>query len=153
MYNKILVPVDGSPTSERGLDEAIDLARALGSQLVLLHVVDTVPMVFEMATAATWKDVGDGLRQAGQAVLDRARQRVIDHGVAADAHLVEERPERVADIVLDEARAKGCSLVVMGSHGRRGFSRVMMGSDAERVARQCPVPLLLVRHVDAGTAA
>ena len=46
MYQRILVPVDGSPTSNAGLDEAIALAKALGGRLRLLHVVDQMPLAY-----------------------------------------------------------------------------------------------------------
>ena len=149
MYKKILVPLDGSPTAARGFEEAVGLARVTGASLRLLHVVDTYPFALEMATASTWQQIVDGMKEAGQAVLDRARQTAIDHGVAADVKLVEGPTGRVADAVLDEARESGCDLIVMGTHGRRGFSHVMMGSDAERVVRESPLPVLLVRHPEA----
>jgi nucleotide-binding universal stress UspA family protein len=69
--------------------------------------------------------------------------------VASEAHLIEDRIDRVADTIVDEARSTKCDLVVMGTHGRRGFSHVLLGSDAERVVRQCPLPVLLVRHPEA----
>ena len=55
MYTKILVPVDGSPTSNRGLDEAIKLARLTGAKLKLLHVVD-------LLTIATTPEAGAGFK-------------------------------------------------------------------------------------------
>jgi nucleotide-binding universal stress UspA family protein len=149
MYARILVPLDGSPTSERGFEEALALARVMKSTLVLLHVVDAVPVVIDMVPPATWQEISDGLRTHGQGLLDRAGQRATQQGVASEAHLIEHRIERVADTIVDEARSAKCDLVVMGTHGRRGFSHVLLGSDAERVVRQCPLPVLLVRHPEA----
>jgi nucleotide-binding universal stress UspA family protein len=151
MYAKILVPLDGSPTSERGFEEALALAKTMKSTLVLLHVVDAVPVVVDMVPPATWQEISDGLRSHGQGLLDRARQRATQQGVASEAHLIEQKIERVADIIVDEARSAKCDLVVMGTHGRRGFSHVLLGSDAERVLRQCPLPVLLVRHPEAAS--
>ena len=149
MHDRILVPLDGSPTSERGFEEALALAGAMKSTLLLLHVVDAVPVVIDMVPPATWQEISDGLRTHGQGLLDRARQRATQQGVASEARLIEDRIERVADIIVDEARSAKCDLVVMGTHGRRGFSHLMVGSDAERVVRQCPLPVLLVRHPEA----
>jgi nucleotide-binding universal stress UspA family protein len=146
MYAKILVPLDGSATADRGFEEAVALARALNSSLVLLHVVDPVPLPFEAATAGVWQEMTDGLRKQGEAVLQRARQTAIEHGIAADTRLVEGRTERVAETIVAEARACRADLIAMGTHGRRGFSHAMLGSDAERVLRTSPVPVLLVRH-------
>lgn len=149
MYDKILVPIDGSPTALRGFEEAVALARALGSRLVLLHVIDTFPMAVEMVPTTTWQEVSDGLRKQGEALLAKASETAANHGVAAETRLVEAHTERVADTIVQEARDAGCDLVVMGTHGRRGFNRVLMGSDAEIVVRHCPLPVLLVRHPDA----
>lgn len=146
MYAKILVPLDGSPTSARGLDEAVALAVALKSSLVLLHVLDAQPVTIEMVTAATWQDIHDSLRRQGQALLDQAHQICTDKGIASETRLIEGRLEPVADSIVGEARDLRCDLVVMGTHGRRGVSHIVMGSDAERVLRQCPVPVLLVRQ-------
>lgn len=152
MYGKILVPLDGSSTAHRGFEEAVALARELGSELVMLHVVDTFPVAVEMITATTWQEISDGLRKHGQTLLDTACQTATTHGVKTEARLVESRAERVADTILEQARECGCDLIVMGTHGRRGFSHVMLGSDAERVLHESPVPVLLVRHPESRRA-
>ncbi len=149
MYSKILVPIDGSPTALRGFEEAVALARALGSSLVVLHVMDTFPIATEMVPTTTWQEISDGLRQQGETLLNKARETAANHAVAAETRLVEARTERVADTIVQEAKDAGCDLVVMGTHGRRGFNRVMVGSDAELVVRNCPLPVLLVRHPEA----
>jgi nucleotide-binding universal stress UspA family protein len=149
MYRRILVPVDGSATAARGLEEATALARASGAQVVLLHVVDAYPLAVEMATADTWQLVMDGLRQQGQALLAQASGALRAHGVASVERLVEFPAGRVADAILDEARRNECDLIVMGTHGRRGFAHMMLGSDAERVVHESPLPVMLVRHPEA----
>lgn len=150
MYRKILVPVDGSATAARGLEEATGLARASGAQVVLLHVIDAYPLAVEMATSDTWQLVMDGLRKQGQALLAQGGMTLRDHGVPVVERLVEFPAGRVADAILDEARQQGCDLIVMGTHGRRGFAHMVMGSDAERVVHESPLPVLMVRHPDAG---
>ena len=132
-----------------GFEEAVALARALGSELVLVHIIDTFPMAVEMVPTTTWQEISDGLRHKGETLLKKARETAANHGVTIETRLIEARTERVADTIVQEARDAGCDLVVMGTHGRRGFNRVMMGSDAELVVRNCPVPVLLVRHPEA----
>jgi nucleotide-binding universal stress UspA family protein len=149
MYARILVPLDGSDTSERGLDEAIALARPLGSQLVLLHALDAFPVLSEVSGAAAYAQIADGLQRNAEDLLDRAARRADDQGVKAETRLVEAVGGHAAEVIVREARDLGCGLVVMGTHGRRGFSHMMMGSDAESVARHADVPVLLVRHRDA----
>lgn len=146
MYSKILVPVDGSPTSNLGLAEACKLARLAGSHLRLLHVVDmmSVTMSVESSMAAT-PTVFEMLREGGQAILERARALAEVAGVPAETALLESMAGRVCDVVAEEARRWGAELVV-STHGRRGAGRVLMGSDAELIARVSPVPVLLVRR-------
>jgi nucleotide-binding universal stress UspA family protein len=148
MYPRILVPLDGSPTAERGLQEALALAQALGSTLVVLHVVDLYPGALEMATPEAWQRVFDDLRDYGQQVVGRARDAAAQRGVAAETHVVEALAARVADLILHKAEELKCDLIVMGTHGRRGIDRVLLGSDAERVLRESRWPILLLRLSD-----
>lgn len=151
MYRKILVPLDGSATSARGFEEATALARSIGASLLLMHVIDTYPLAVEAATPETWERIVEGLRVHGAALLERAQQAARSHGIDAEVRLVEFPAGRVADAVLQEAKAAGCDVIVMGTHGRRGFKHMMMGSDAERVVHESALPVLLVRHPEAGT--
>lgn len=146
MYQKILVPLDGSATAERGLQEAIALAARLQSRLALLHVIDAYPLMVEMASVVNTEAVRESLRRHGQEVLARAQAAATERGVASDTHLQEVTNGRVAEMILSQARELGCDLVVMGTHGRRGLSRTLLGSDAEWVLRNSGLPVLLVRR-------
>lgn len=146
MYRKILVPIDGSPTSARGLAEAVAMARACGASLVLLHVVDAYPLVADSASVAAWEAMLQSLRAQGKAILDQSASVASAHGVAAEETFVESPSGRVADRIVEAAERSGADLIVMGTHGRRGFSRLTLGSDAELVMRAASVPVLLVRY-------
>jgi nucleotide-binding universal stress UspA family protein len=146
MYNKILVPLDGSHTAERGLREAIGLATELKSKLLLLHIADYFPMMVEMASTASSQAVQDDFRQYAETVLDKAKRAAQAAGVQAETLFREMTQGRVAEMIVDEAQKSGCDLIIMGTHGRRGFSRMAMGSEAERVVRFSPVPVLLIRQ-------
>lgn len=149
MYERILVPIDGSATAGRGLDEALALAQRLGSSLVLLHVVDCSPLMIESAAAATWERLWSDLRQVGRDVLEAAHRAASEHKVASEAVLEDVAAARVSDVIVDQAVAHRCGLIVMGTHGRRGIGHALIGSDAERVVRHSSVPVLLVRSPDA----
>lgn len=146
VYERILVPLDGSATAERGLQEAIRLAGERPSKLVLLHVIDDFPMLMEMAAVSNFEAGLQKSRELGQQILSQAQSKAAAAGVEALTVLREVAQSRVAEIVIDEAARARCDLIVMGTHGRRGLSRLALGSDAERVARSTPVPLLLVRE-------
>jgi nucleotide-binding universal stress UspA family protein len=145
MYQRILVPVDGSPTAARGLREAIGLARGQDTRLLFLHVVDDYTTLSEMTSATGYDEMLRGLRQFGLEVLARARHDAEAAGLHCETMLRETIGKRVADIIVDQVGVHHCDLVVMGSHGRRGISRLALGSTAEGVSRISPVPVLLVR--------
>jgi nucleotide-binding universal stress UspA family protein len=149
MYQRILVPIDGSATAGRGLQEAIGLAKLCRSSIVLLHVTEVYPVMMEVASASTWEQISRDLREQGQRLLDEAHQRVIGEGIACEARLEDAAASRVCDVIVDQARDHHCDLIVMGTHGRRGVSHALIGSDAERVLRMTPVPVLLLRSGEA----
>jgi nucleotide-binding universal stress UspA family protein len=146
MYQHILVPLDGSETSERGLREAVQLAAEQKGKLRLLHVVDDFPILVEMSSAFSFEELIREARAAGERLLGRGCQSAAEAGVKADTVMLEVTRGRVAEVVVDEAKKSGCDLIVMGTHGRRGFSRLALGSNADLVVRTSPVPVLLVRN-------
>ena len=147
MYQRILVPLDGSVTAERGLHEAIGLAAALKARLYLLNVVNEFPLYMEMASAASFDETMNLMRQRGEDMLAQAKNAAIDTGVPDAVMLFREVVQgSVADVIIEEANKHDCNLIVMGTHGRRGLSRLTMGSNAELVVRGSPVPVLLVRQ-------
>lgn len=146
MYQRILVPVDGSPPSNRGLAEAIALAKLTGARLRLINVVDVVVMAMGGDTFAGYSgDMLPQLRASGQRTLAAARTQAEVAGVVADTVLRDGFSGRVSDLVVDEARDWNAELIVIGTHGRRGVGRLLLGSDAEQVLRLATVPVLLVR--------
>lgn len=153
MYQRILVPVDGSDTSARGLAEAIRLAQLTGGQLRLIHVVDELSFALSASEGLTFTgDVLDLLREAGAAVLARAAASARAAGLQVDTALKDSFAGRVCDLVIAEADAWNADLIVLGTHGRRGARRLLMGSDAENVVRGARVPVLLIRSaIPSGT--
>ncbi len=149
MYKSILVPVDGSPTAGKGLDEAIRIGTLTGARICLVHVVDEALYAsgFGAYTLYT-EELMRLLREGGESILGDARQRVERAGLACESDLVEGVGRRLVDVVLNEIESRSIDLVVIGTHGRRGISRLMLGSDAEQVLRSSPVPVLLVRAPD-----
>jgi nucleotide-binding universal stress UspA family protein len=153
MYKKILVPVDGSLTSDAGLEEAIKLAKITGAQIRLLHTVDDMPFVMQAeGYGAVSGDVRKSFVERAELLLENARARVVSAGVDADTVMSESMGARLVDQVLSQIGQWGADLVVLGTHGRRGIGRMVMGSDAEGVARVSPVPVLLVRFAEQGAA-
>lgn len=149
MYNNILVPIDGSATSQKALEEAVRLARLTGGRLRLLHIVDPLEHLSGFETAGVYlRDMQPALVQAGEELLEKAKAGVNAPDLTVETELFEGTGGRVSDMIIDRAKNWGADLIVLGTHGRRGIERVMMGSDAEQVVRLAPVPVLLVRHRD-----
>lgn len=146
MYQRMLVPLDGSAASESGMREAIKLATGQNATLFFLHVVDDFKMLVEMTSVRSYDEMVKGLRQYGLEVLAKARHAAEQAGVHRESLLREVTNERVAQVIVDQAKQHGCDVIVMGTHGRRGFNRIAMGSEAEQVARTSSVPVLLVRQ-------
>jgi len=150
MFQRILVPVDGSATSNRGLRTAIGLAHDQKAALVLLHVVDEL-LVTPMGDGGVYvsprfvDEFAAALRAQGAKVLARAEAQARKAGVGCRPVLAETLGRPVAEIIVAHAKRCRADLIVLGTHGRRGLARAVMGSDAEGVVRTSPVPVMLVR--------
>jgi nucleotide-binding universal stress UspA family protein len=155
MFKQVLVAVDGSPTSNRGLKAAIGLAADQHASLAIVHVVDTMASMayvgdMSYVPASYVDDMLEDLRVSGRRILAKAEGTARDAGVEAKTLLVETKGGTVAEAILGQARKAHADVIVLGTHGRRGLSRVLMGSDAETVLREARVPVMLVRAPEAG---
>lgn len=148
MYRRILVPLDGSAASRRGLKHAIALARETRARLRALHVVDETPMLGMLEEGVDLQPFVRDLDRRGRAILEQAKREAAKSGVALETSVGESAGGPVADRILGEAKRWRAGLIVMGTHGRRGLRHVVLGSEAERVVHRSPVPVLLVRASD-----
>ena len=146
MYQHILVPIDGSATSSKGLEEAIRLAKLTGARLRLVHVIDELSLALAMDAysgyVGSWQTE---LRASALKLLDAAQAQAAAQNVTADTVLRDTYQGAVHEQVLAEAASSQADLIVIGTHGRRGFGRWVLGSSAEQIARMAPVPVLLIR--------
>ena len=141
-FQKILVPVDGSSTSNKALDYALRLAKENHSQVRSLHAID------ELGYLSSYEYSGElmaSARKNGTEVLQNAVIAAQALSVPADTKLVDQPGQRLGQTVADEAASWGADLIVVGTHGRRGVGRVLMGSGAEQIVRMATVPVLTVR--------
>lgn len=144
MYQRILVGVDGSETSLRGLGEAIGLAKASGARLLLVHVLNTLILESEIASTAYYQALADSIRASGAKILDDAALVTHEAGVSFEPKMVEKIGAHAWQEIIAQAKTWKADLIVIGTHGRRGLKRLVMGSDAELVLRHSPVPVLIV---------
>ena len=149
MYQRILLPIDGSPASECALQEALGLARAMDARLDILHVVDERSLAAALdeytGYAGEW---ASRLHANGQALLEAALGRAVQAGVNASIGLNENCGGPVHAVVIQQAHQHRSKLIVIGTHGRRRSDRYPLGRDAELVLKHAPVPVLLVRAAE-----
>jgi nucleotide-binding universal stress UspA family protein len=147
MYQRILVPTDGSPLSKKAVKSAIDLASSMGAEVVALNVVARYPVsYFEGGVSLPPQEVGRIEKQwseNGQAVADAAARVAERAGLKAKGVTV--RSDLVAEAILGAARKHKCDLVVMASHGRKGIKRLLLGSETQHVLTHSQLPVLVLR--------
>ncbi len=147
MYKRILVATDGSDLSNTAVSSAIELAAAIGAELVALYVVPRYPVsYFEGGITISVEDIARTEKQwsdKGQAVVDAVQEQARAQGVTAKA--VVAQSDLVAESIMSAATKHGCDLVVMASHGRKGIKRVLLGSETQHVLTHSTVPVLVLR--------
>lgn len=152
MYRKILVAVDGSPTSDQALHEAIKLLRD-ESQLLVLTVVDNPLLNFAAPYGVNYDQeaLRHALRTHGEVIVKQAGEQLALQGISAEVRLLDLHEQHdhhehdIASAINIEAHRWGADLIVIGTHGRRGIKRLLLGSVAEQLVRQATLPVLLVR--------
>ena len=135
MFQKLLIATDLSDGSEVALRTGLELARALGAQVVILHVIEAVleAKTWFLPDSAAVEAVRKTVASEADVVRDRLVAQVAAFGGGPAEVLV--RYGRPGDEIPACAEEVGADLIVVGTHGRRGFQRAIMGEVASRVAR------------------
>ncbi|MFB2623625.1 universal stress protein [Methanothermobacter marburgensis] len=131
MFERIMVPTDGSEYAAKAEDLAIELAGRLGSVVVAVHVIDE-KLIYPF----------DVLEEEGKEILAAVQRKGREAGVQVDEVLVFGSP---AHDMKKIAEKTGADLVVIASHGRSGLEKLLMGSVAETTLKTVEVPVLLVK--------
>ena len=147
VIRRILHPTDYSKASAPAFRKAIELAKELHGQLVLVHILSPVivpVMGAEMyMPATTISEIDRAARGTALRHLKRLAARAKQVGVPTSTRLIEGVP--VADRIVRTAKALRADVIVMGTHGRTGVTRLVLGSVASRVVATAPCPVLTVR--------
>jgi nucleotide-binding universal stress UspA family protein len=146
---RIVCPTDFSAAAANAERHAVGLARALGAELVLLHVASEAPLWRESVGSAEVRKIFEGQRRwVADTLAERAAALGAD-GVKARGLVKVGVPwEEIVAAAADEH----ADMIVMGTEGRTGLDRLLLGSVAERVVRRAPCPVLTVRPPDNGGA-
>jgi nucleotide-binding universal stress UspA family protein len=138
MFERILIPLDGSPRAELILTQIARILRLKDSEIILCQS-SHVPLGFQTSKTVAFYDQ---VRGAAKSYLEGVAARFSDRGARVRVRVGEGSPE---EVILDAAAAEGATMIAMTTHGRSGIARWSMGSVAEKVARASAVPVLLVR--------
>lgn len=145
MFQRILVPVDGSSTSQLALQAAVKLAKERRAKLRVVSVVDEIN--FNLENEHVMNQFIEAVRKTGLDILAKSAAAVNAAGIQAETQLLEIETfgHHIADVIVDEAKRWPADLIVIGTHGRRGVSHLLLGSVAEKVVHIATVPVLLIR--------
>ncbi|MBX3618687.1 MAG: universal stress protein [Rhizobacter sp.] len=144
MFQRILVPTDGSDITKKAVASAIGLARSLGAKLYTLSVKEPFPYsaISEMQPTPP-QEFFDAQERIAAARVKDVRETAEAGGLQVEAHTVEALHPWEA--IIDHARRHECDLIVMASHGRRGVTALLLGSETQKVLTHSTVPVLVVR--------
>jgi nucleotide-binding universal stress UspA family protein len=134
MYDRILVPLDGSDLAKQIVPRVLSMAAAHGSEVVLLQVLPGSGVLPKTAAKQ---------RKEAEEHLTEVEQELLNSGVNA-RHTIRHGADAAAEIV-DYAEVNNIDLIAMSTHGRTGVGRWVFGSVADRVLRGTTKPILLVR--------
>lgn len=142
VFERIIVPVDGSGVAKRAAQKALALAQATNIPVVALHVMNVpdLPSFYAYPGAIRYQEMREYIQREGQFYLEEIEHLGNQMGVPIEKKLLEGHP---AEEIIREA-GEG-DLIVMGSKGRTGLDRLLMGSVAENVARHAPCPVMIVK--------
>lgn len=139
VYQHILISTDGSDLAQKGVEQGLELAKALSSKVTLITVAEPYPLQ-SAATIDSWSTAQKEHADESLALAEASAKRI---GVPVTFRIPTD--ESPAEAIVDAVKSLGCDLVVMASHGRRGVSRLLLGSQTAEVVSLSPVPVLVVR--------
>lgn len=136
----MLLAYDGSEPSKKALQFTKELAKKLGSEVIVLYVID-IEKLAEMLGELEVNEVTN-LEKKANSLVEEAVKELQGAGVRARGTIRKGPPP---EAIVEAAKEEGCSMIVVGSHGWRGFKRLLLGSVSEKVVRISDVPVLVVK--------
>ena len=131
MFNRILIPTDGSKCSFKAEDVAINIAQKFDGTLVAVHVIDE-KLIYPFEV----------MEEEGNRILAEAAEKGQKQGVEVEQVLIVGNPAHDMAKIVEKTRT---DLLVIGTHGKTGLSKILMGSVAESALKSVKIPVLLVR--------
>jgi nucleotide-binding universal stress UspA family protein len=145
MYDKILVPLDGSQVAECVIPYIEGIARASNGEVQLITIVEPVEIPTRGRIALSEDDMkkaNEDYKQEAHKYLEQVAQKLARAGIRTRDVLLVGKP---AESLIEYANNNQIDLVIMATHGRSGISKLFWGSIAEKVMRSVNVPVLLIK--------
>lgn len=148
---KVMIALDYDPTAQKVAETGFSLAKALGAETILLHVIadpvyysspeysPIMGLTGAMEISSIQLDSLDGLKKLSQQFLDKSKRHLGDETIQT---LVKEGD--FAETILKAAKDAHADIIVMGSHSKKWLEKIVMGSVTENVLNQTLIPLLVV---------
>lgn len=140
LFKKILIATDGSRRTQSAVQTGLELARAQGSKVYAVYVVDTVTFT-SVPMDVTWENMYQLLKEEGEAAVGRVKEAA-GPGADVETHVLEGNP---ALEITKFAKDNDVNLIVVGTLGKSGIDRILLGSVAEKVVRIAPCPVLVIK--------
>lgn len=144
MFNRILIPTDGSDAVRPAVEMALDLAKTHDATLHVLFNVDQPTSISGTAEGFSGLDnLLDTLEEEGHQITEAIEEQAKDRGIETEIAVRRGNPH---DDILTYANEHDVELIVMGTHGRTGVKRALLGSVTEDVVRHSEIPVLTVHQ-------
>ena len=144
MYQRILVPTDGSDITDKAVAAAIGMAKLTGAALQVLAVKEPFPYsaVSEIQPVAP-QEFFDAQERIAEKRVAKVSAAALAAGVTCQGFTIE--AVHPWEAIVEQAKTGNCDLIVMASHGRRGMSALLLGSETQKVLTHGTLPVLVVR--------
>jgi nucleotide-binding universal stress UspA family protein len=149
-FAKILACLDGSESSAKAADYAIEIAKKHGSQVVLLNVVVSQlgyaysSGAFGLATSGAINEILEKTKQEAEKWFEEIKKKASAQGVEVQSEVVAS-PTSVAPAIVEYAEKNKVDLIITGTKGRSGFSKLLLGSVASGVVTNASCPVMVVK--------
>lgn len=141
MYRRILLPTDGSVNAEKAVAHGVELAGAIGAEVIALYVIDTSSFV-SLPETFIWENMRDLLVEEGKKALKLVEKSAKKRKVKVRTAIKEGSPSKEIVNTADEEKA---DLIIMGTAGRTGLDKFFLGSISEKVLRSAQCPVMVIK--------
>jgi nucleotide-binding universal stress UspA family protein len=147
MFQKILVPVDGSNTAWKALRTAAALGEKFQGEILVLTVMEPYDAISNMSMnldRTVLEKTLETMKKASFKVLDTAKDKLKEYGFSGKAEFME-KDGNAAELILKLARKSSVDSIVMGSRGLSGIEEFLLGSVSSKVTQYAEVPVFVVK--------